>query len=133
MPVRGKMMAVDNARAKSLFLAASDLPDLAARIAYLDRECGGDLPLRNRVEALLRAGFDAYLVKPASNQQILDTIASLQSGAMKLTFWGTRGSIPRPGPKTLKYGGNTSCVSIEMTRDRLFIFDAGTGIIDLGR
>lgn len=83
--------------------------------------------------ASLEAGADAYLVKPASNQQILDTIASLQSGAMKLTFWGTRGSIPRPGPKTLKYGGNTSCVSIEMTRDRLFIFDAGTGIIDLGR
>lgn len=83
--------------------------------------------------ASLEAGADAYLVKPASNEKILETIASLQSGAMKLTFWGTRGSIPRPGPQTLKYGGNTSCVSIEMTRDRLFIFDAGTGIIDLGR
>jgi phosphoribosyl 1,2-cyclic phosphodiesterase/CheY-like chemotaxis protein len=81
----------------------------------------------------LEAGADAYLVKPASNEKILETIAALQSGAMKLTFWGTRGSIPRPGPQTLKYGGNTSCVSIELTRDRLFIFDAGTGIINLGR
>jgi len=81
----------------------------------------------------LEAGADAYLVKPVANQKILETVAALRSGAMKLTFWGTRGSIPRPGPNTLKYGGNTSCVSIEMTRDRLFIFDAGTGIINLGR
>ncbi len=48
-------MAVDAARAKSLFLAASDLPDAADRAAYLDRECGGDAELRARVEALLRA------------------------------------------------------------------------------
>jgi len=81
----------------------------------------------------LEAGADAYLVKPVSNQKMLDTIAGLLTSAMKLTFWGTRGSTPRPGKETLKYGGNTSCVSLEMTRDRLFVFDAGTGIIELGR
>lgn len=81
----------------------------------------------------LEAGADAYLVKPVGNQKLLETIAGLLTSAMKVTFWGTRGSTPRPGKETLKYGGNTSCVSIEMTRDRLFIFDAGTGIIDLGR
>src|SRR5215468_10698887 len=48
-------MAIDAARAKSLFLAASDLADPAERAAYLDRECGGDAELRARVEALLRA------------------------------------------------------------------------------
>ena len=48
-------MAVDTARAKSLFLAASDLADAEERAAYLDRECGGDAALRDRVEALLRA------------------------------------------------------------------------------
>ena len=48
-------MAVDAARAKSLFLAASDLADPAERAAYLDRECGGDAELRQRVEALLAA------------------------------------------------------------------------------
>jgi hypothetical protein len=48
-------MAVDAARAKSLFLAASDLADSAERAAYLERECGGDAELRARVEALLRA------------------------------------------------------------------------------
>ena len=41
------------ARAKSLFLAASDLSDEAERAAYLERECGGDAALRQRVEALL--------------------------------------------------------------------------------
>src|SRR5579871_3183499 len=48
-------MAVDPARAKSLFLAASDLGDPAERAAYLDRECGEDAELRARVEALLWA------------------------------------------------------------------------------
>jgi serine/threonine protein kinase len=48
-------MAVDAARVKSLFLAASDLADPAERAAYLDRECGPDAGLRARVEALLRA------------------------------------------------------------------------------
>ena len=47
-------MPADPARAKSLFLAAADLPD-ADRPAFLDRECGGDADLRGRVEALLRA------------------------------------------------------------------------------
>jgi serine/threonine protein kinase len=48
-------MAVNAARAKALFLAASDLADPTGRAAFLDRECGGDAELRARVEALLRA------------------------------------------------------------------------------
>lgn len=47
-------------------------------------------------------------------------------------FWGVRGSIPCPGPDTLKYGGNTSCVEMRAGR-QLFIFDAGTGIRNLGK
>ncbi len=54
-------MAADPARTKSLFLAALDLPDAAERAAYLDRECGGDAPLRVRVEALLCAYEDPSL------------------------------------------------------------------------
>jgi serine/threonine protein kinase len=54
-------MAVDAARAKSLFLAASELAGPAERAAYLDRECGGDADLRARVEALLRANDAAPL------------------------------------------------------------------------
>jgi phosphoribosyl 1,2-cyclic phosphodiesterase len=46
-------------------------------------------------------------------------------------FWGTRGSIPTPGPKTKRYGGNTSCVEIRVG-DQLFICDGGTGLRELG-
>lgn len=46
-------------------------------------------------------------------------------------FWGTRGSIPTPGHKTRKYGGNTSCVEIRMD-DTLFVCDGGTGLRELG-
>jgi phosphoribosyl 1,2-cyclic phosphodiesterase len=51
---------------------------------------------------------------------------------MELRFWGVRGSIAAPGPDTIKVGGNTTCVSIEMD-GHIFVFDAGTGIRQLGR
>lgn len=44
---------------------------------------------------------------------------------------GTRGSVPRPGNETVRFGGNTSCVEVR-AGDRLLVFDAGTGIIPLG-
>jgi phosphoribosyl 1,2-cyclic phosphodiesterase len=47
-------------------------------------------------------------------------------------FWGVRGSIPTPGPTTVQYGGNTSCVEIRAD-GRIIILDAGTGIRLLGR
>lgn len=50
-----------------------------------------------------------------------------------ITFWGTRGSIPTPGPQTARYGGNTSCVAVEGGKDELVILDAGSGIRPLGR
>ncbi len=46
-------------------------------------------------------------------------------------FWGVRGSIACPGPRTMRYGGNTSCLEV-MCGDKLFIFDAGTGVHELG-
>ena len=50
---------------------------------------------------------------------------------IKIEFWGVRGSVPSPGPNTTKYGGNTSCVSINFG-DKVLILDAGTGIRNLG-
>jgi len=47
---------------------------------------------------------------------------------MRVTFWGVRGSIPTPGPATLQYGGNTTCIEIRTAEDDLIILDAGTGI-----
>jgi phosphoribosyl 1,2-cyclic phosphodiesterase len=51
---------------------------------------------------------------------------------LKLRFWGTRGSIPSPGPETIKYGGNTTCVELQLDDGTFIIFDAGTGIRNLG-
>ena len=51
---------------------------------------------------------------------------------MKVTFWGVRGSIPAPGPGTVEFGGNTTCVEVSCG-DHQIIFDAGTGIRMLGQ
>jgi phosphoribosyl 1,2-cyclic phosphodiesterase len=51
---------------------------------------------------------------------------------MELTFWGVRGSIPAPGPSTVRFGGNTSCVSVRTSGGKLIIFDCGTGARNLG-
>ena len=48
-------------------------------------------------------------------------------------FWGTRGSIPSPGPATVRYGGNTPCLELRTEQGWLVILDAGTGIRELGR
>ena len=51
---------------------------------------------------------------------------------MKLKVWGARGSIPAPGPETMRYGGNTSCVELTLEDGSTLILDAGTGIRNLG-
>lgn len=51
---------------------------------------------------------------------------------MKVTLWGTRGSLAAPGPETVRYGGNTACVEVRGGDDSLLILDAGTGIRRLG-
>ena len=52
---------------------------------------------------------------------------------IRVKFWGVRGSIPCPGPKTMKYGGNTACIELRFPEvGRHIIIDAGSGIRDLG-
>ena len=51
---------------------------------------------------------------------------------MKVKLWGTRGSVPSPGPETIRYGGNTSCVGVTLSDGSLLALDAGTGIRSLG-
>lgn len=51
---------------------------------------------------------------------------------MKVRFWGTRGSIATPGPETMRYGGDTSCVEVTSTEGHALVLDAGTGIRRLG-
>ena len=51
---------------------------------------------------------------------------------MKITLWGTRGSLASPGPENLRYGGNTACVEVRGSDGTLLVLDAGTGIRRLG-
>lgn len=52
---------------------------------------------------------------------------------MRVQFWGTRGSIAKPGPSTARYGGNTSCVEVRSARGTLVVLDCGTGAHPLGQ
>ena len=51
---------------------------------------------------------------------------------MRLTIWGCRGSVPTPGPGSVEYGGNTSCLEVCLDDGEVFVLDAGTGIRELG-
>ena len=101
-------MAVDVARAKSLFLAASDLTDPAERAAYLGRECGGDAELRGRVEALLRAN-DAAPIPPD------------EAGD------ATSAQVPEGQPQTGDYGDPTACVGSILAGKYKLIEEIGEG------
>src|SRR5215471_7209522 len=101
-------MAVEAARAKSLFLAASDLAEPAQRAAYLDRECGGDAELRARVEALLRAN-DASPLPPAGAED------------------ATGAQVPDRLPETGDYGDPTARVGSVLAGKYKLIEEIGEG------
>ncbi len=96
----------------------------------------------------LESGADDYLTKPVpmdvleslfprdsaqSAPQIMSAAPTLgEDGSTRVKFWGVRGSIPSPGPETVFYGGNTSCVEVRADGE-LIILDAGSGIRPLGQ
>ncbi len=51
---------------------------------------------------------------------------------MRAKIWGCRGSLATPGPSTVRYGGNTSCLEVRSRSDAVIVLDAGTGIRELG-
>jgi phosphoribosyl 1,2-cyclic phosphodiesterase len=51
---------------------------------------------------------------------------------MEIKFWGTRGSIPAPGPQSLEFGGNTTCVEVMLANGQRVVIDGGTGLRLLG-
>ena len=73
--------------------------------------------------------------KPSSVVPTQDDInspnLSEQMGEFVVKFWGVRGSVPTPGKDTVRYGGNTSCIEMQVAGKRL-IFDGGTGMRELG-
>jgi len=94
------------------------------------------------------AGADEYLTKPIKPDELVAVLSGLwavtggpaQEDAApartpvpaRVRFWGVRGSIPAPGPTTVRYGGNTSCIEVR-ANDEIIILDAGTGLRGLGR
>lgn len=125
--------------------------DAAARVIFLDEELPGDVAYellsdirandkleRIRVVMLtsgnseesrskaLAAGADEVLAKPYNLNQVMAVMDTIDR--FHITFWGARGTLPLSGENSLRYGGNTSCLGLNIGRDRHFIFDAGTGL-----
>jgi len=102
----------------------------------------------DRINAL-ESGADEFATKPLRPDEFLHLLERLTAsgaaaraaepaaslvpeGVTRLKFWGVRGSVPSPGPETVHYGGNTSCVEVRADGE-LIILDAGTGIRGLGQ
>jgi phosphoribosyl 1,2-cyclic phosphodiesterase len=71
-------------------------------------------------------------LKPAGDEMLTGTHDTARDDRLTVRFWGTRGGSARAGQNTVKFGGNTLCVTAELD-NRLFVFDAGTGMINLGQ
>jgi phosphoribosyl 1,2-cyclic phosphodiesterase/ActR/RegA family two-component response regulator len=79
----------------------------------------------------LEMGVDGYINKPINPESFLEEITAAHEGKMLVHFWGSRGTLPVPGENTIKFGGNTNCVTLSIGTSYFFIFDAGTGIKSL--
>lgn len=106
----------------SLLGNAERQPELAATKIIV---FSSDPSPANRIRAL-DLGADEFAAKPYTWEELEQTLGAVER--FELSFWGVHGTLPVPGRKTLKYGGNTSCVSLGIGRDRQFVFDAGTGL-----
>lgn len=73
-------------------------------------------------------GIDGYLNKPARPETFVSDLLEIINKEMIIEFWGVRGTLPVPGEHTIKYGGNTNCVTLSISKKHFFIFDAGSGI-----
>jgi phosphoribosyl 1,2-cyclic phosphodiesterase/CheY-like chemotaxis protein len=79
-------------------------------------------------------GADGYLAKPYDLEALVDAVRqTIAAGGdpVLVKFWGTRGSIPTPGPATMRYGGNTACVEVRFG-SHIVMLDCGTGAREMG-
>lgn len=75
----------------------------------------------------LELGANIFISKPFGKADLEDLLEIMADKEAKVKFWGVRGTLPVPGPNSIEYGGNTSCVSVELSNGQLIIFDAGSG------
>lgn len=73
-------------------------------------------------------GADGYLTKPINRETLLHSINEIVSDRIAVHYWGVHGTLPVPGPRYARYGGNTSCVSVDVGGEPLYVFDCGSGI-----
>lgn len=83
--------------------------------------------------AARRAGADGYLTKPLRPAELIASLARLLDERIVVRFFGVRGTLPAPGPENARYGGNTSCVLLELPGKGPVVLDAGSGIREAGR
>lgn len=76
-------------------------------------------------------GVDGYFTKPIDQKTFIHDILEIVEGTLEVEFWGVRGSFPVAAKRASRYGGNTNCVTVNIQKKHLFIFDAGTGIKEL--
>ncbi|MDA0997052.1 MAG: response regulator [Proteobacteria bacterium] len=81
----------------------------------------------------LDSGANGFIRKPINVETFADNIRRIVDGTINMTFWGVRGTLPATGEENLRYGGNTSCVTLEFPQQQFFIFDGGSGIKNLGQ
>jgi phosphoribosyl 1,2-cyclic phosphodiesterase/ActR/RegA family two-component response regulator len=73
-------------------------------------------------------GANGYFLKPLNPASFATELERVVGDAVTLSFWGVRGTLPVSRRDSIRYGGNTTCVSLTFADGRLVIFDAGTGI-----
>jgi len=76
----------------------------------------------------LEMGADGFFQKPLDPARFAGELGRLVADTLTVGFWGVRGTLPISRRDSIRYGGNTSCVSVSFPDERLFVFDAGTGI-----
>jgi phosphoribosyl 1,2-cyclic phosphodiesterase/CheY-like chemotaxis protein len=76
----------------------------------------------------LESGASGLIRKPIKAKPFMEQVNRILRDDVDVSFWGVRGTLPVPGEASLKYGGDTSCVTMEFPKGQFFIFDGGTGI-----
>jgi phosphoribosyl 1,2-cyclic phosphodiesterase len=97
-------------------LAAMKIIVLSAKTYDFDRRRAREL------------GADGFIAKPIRRGELLKLIGEIISSQVVVTYWGVHGTLPVPGAANVRYGGNTSCVSVEVGGEPLLVFDCGSGV-----